>query len=132
MIDYDQWLEVEEEIKQLHQLVKTQREHIDQLAEMLSSIDQDKMINQSTSSHPLEIASEEKPNSLPECSVDNSQSNEIPNTDHVEEYLSISPPVPTESKQLECPFCNAKFANNEDIAYIEHLTNCFNNVNDNF
>lgn len=139
MIDYEQWLEVEEETKQLHQLVKTQREHIDQLVEILSLIDEEKMIHQRTT-----IPSLEKPDSLPElpvyatkeCSVCNDESSDIQINDHVENCLSTSnivdTPVPTEPERLGCPFCDEKFTNNDDIAYIEHLSRCFNDMNGHF
>jgi hypothetical protein len=36
IVDYQQWIEMEEETKKLHSLVKTQRDQIDKLVELLS------------------------------------------------------------------------------------------------
>jgi hypothetical protein len=33
-----------------------------------------------------------------------------------------------ELKQIECPYCNEKLPNNDDIDYIQHLSQCFNEM----
>ena len=145
MIDYDQWLAIDEETKQLQQLVKTQHERIDQLVEFLSSIDQEKVIVRSASP-PLEEnlqpfpepsvkfpePSFEFPESsvkLPEPSIAYPESSEMPNVDHVP---TADAAVPMEPEELRCPLCDEKFPNDSDIPYLEHVSQCFNDVNENF
>jgi len=45
IVDYQQWIEMEEETKKLHSLVKTQRDQIDKLVELLSQGGNNRMNN---------------------------------------------------------------------------------------
>lgn len=38
MVNYQQWIEMEEETKKLHQLVETQRDKINELVNMISEL----------------------------------------------------------------------------------------------
>jgi hypothetical protein len=50
---------------------------------------------------------------------------------HAEKSL-VASNVSMESKQLECPYCNEKFPNNDGVIYIEHLSQCFNELTGSF
>jgi len=61
---------------------------------------------------------------------------EIEIINHVEKCLSTSDVIDSnvsmESKQLECPYCNEKLSNTDDLFYIQHLSQCFNEMTGNF
>jgi len=46
----------------------------------------------------------------------------LPKSDIIDSNISM------ESKPMECPYCNEKLPNNEDIDYIQHLSQCFNEM----
>jgi len=148
MFDYEEWIEMEEETKKLHNLVKTQREQIDKLVELLTQASDIQNIPTTSNDekHPittnsLHLSLRQLPTNIPKkCSVCNYEFptiyTETQIANHIENCLFKSDivdlNVSMESKQLECPYCNEKLPNNDDIIYTQHLSQCFNEMTGNF
>ena len=138
MINFEQWMEMEEETKKLHKLVEAQRDQIDKLIGLLSltgairsftlnishTVFLDITIN--PSSRKLVVTSK-----CYLCDYEFPQTfNEDQRIAHIEKCSSTigfdNLNISLDLKQWECPYCAQKFINDDETSYIQHLSLCYN------
>ena len=44
----------------------------------------------------------------------------------------VAPRIPTVDERFLCPYCNQQLPDQDEIAYVEHLSQCFNEMNNIF
>ncbi|CAF1445759.1 unnamed protein product [Rotaria sp. Silwood1] len=137
LVDYEEWMELEEETKKLHKLVEHQQNQINELNKLISQEGEyEKTVKNEkhhTTTYSIRPLTRELQNNIKTkcCVCDYEYSNTCNETEiqnHVKNCLSTisldNLNVSIERIQLECPFCDKKLLNNGDIADLEHLTIC--------
>ncbi|CAF1090508.1 unnamed protein product [Rotaria sp. Silwood1] len=137
LVDYEEWMELEEETKKLHKLVEHQQNQINELNKLISQEGEyEKTVKNEkhhTTTYSIRPLTRELQNNIKtKCCVCDYEypniCNETEIQNHVKNCLSTisldNLNVSIERIQLECPFCDKKLLNNGDIADLEHLTIC--------
>jgi hypothetical protein len=77
---------------------------------------------------PLPVLTPEiEPRKCPVCGHGfTATSDDVEVYDHIEKCL-FPTGISTELKDLECPNCERKFPGNDEVAYHQHLSDCYNN-----
>jgi len=126
MFDYEQWTEIEEETKKLQNLVNTQREQIDKLIELLSQTEIAKDEKDSTIENSVDLPTQEVINTTTEIQIINQAEKRLSTPNIVDSNVSMG------AAPLQCPYCNEILPNNDETVYIQHLSQCFNEMTGNF
>ena len=140
-------MQIDNETKKLHDLVKTQSEQINTLIEFLSVKGNCLVFLIFVTPYILDIIKNEKPTCSNRAELNSTTQKcsicefEFPDTftgdninQHMETCLISSGPVaenmPIEPKQLACPFCSERRSFTDHLSYLDHLTKCCNDIPD--
>lgn len=91
----------------------------------------------------LSLSDEEKPSSFTNGSYPSRTHDEfpvpfdeIPLNGSIEQHSipsePIAPRIHPENEQYICPYCNEQLNQEDEIAYMEHLSQCYNEMNGSF
>lgn len=115
MLDYEQNVEIEEETKRLHNLVKYQREKIDELVEIIEATNHKEdpcflpVTNQVFTSNYGYNVSEPQ----------------TPINSYLPSYDEVNPRTSLEQKQTRCQLCNELLSPDDDAYNYQHLKQCY-------
>ncbi|CAF1183570.1 unnamed protein product [Adineta steineri] len=139
IVDYERWMEMEEDSRKLQNLVQTQRDQIDKLIELLSQQETINNENKTLTVNELHPTTKESLNDITKrCSLCNF---EFPLTyteeqiiNHFEKCLTTTSMearnMTPGAKQLECPYCSKKLETMDDMIYLDHVAKCCNGLAD--
>ncbi|CAF0865750.1 unnamed protein product [Adineta ricciae] len=132
VVDYEQWMQIDEETKKLHDLIKTQSNQINTIIELLSAKDIIKN-DKPTCSNWAGLNS-----TIQKCPICEFEFLDTITDDNINQHMEtclISSGLAAENmsiepKQLACPFCSQQQSYTGHLAYLDHLSKCCNDIPD--
>lgn len=109
-----EWKEIDDETKELHQLIQLQNQQIKYLIEILPLKRKCLIMMKNFLFEYLDLA-------------------EVPIDQPVEANPPpMAPRIPPVDERYLCPYCNQHLSDEDELGYIEHLSACFNEMNNIF